>query len=445
MDRVYLMGGALALAGGLLLARGIRILRRGEASLADALPVFGLLGKVVLSGFRLKGGWARAASIPIFLLSLTALAGAGSLIALKYFQPQKLEELMLSTAAKLAAKKPSDGDNKAVASETAGQIKNLLLGGKPSGQSAADAAVSVPEADLGPISVSHPMGNDFRKFVETPGKLSIVVLEIPHDETAVKLREMIERVGRRFSNVAQVAYFDLDSWPELGEAQGVTQVPDVRFYRDGKKVDGFVGVPVKDVVLLEKFVRHSQGLTGETPSTVASSSPQAPANPAIPRETPKTDSPPLPALRTPTPLVRELTDQNFKAFISQPDCLVVVVYSADWCPACTQLKPWLKAIAAENSEVMEVGCVNVDNVSAETKRRGTKKIPVIHYYLRGKRIGETVGRPELADLRAYLDEATRELRGQRIEAAKSQMTRTTDEPAVQPMKKGWLPPGMEKR
>jgi thioredoxin-like negative regulator of GroEL len=435
MDRVYLMGGTLALAGGLLLARGIRILWKGEASLADALPVFGLLGKLFLSGFQLKGGWARVASIPIFLLSLTALAGGGSLIALKYFRPQELEGVMLSAAAKLAKDSPSDGDKKAVAGETVGQMKDLLAGLKTSSQARADAAVTVPEADLGPIPVSHPMGNDFRKFVETPGKLSVVILEVPQDEAAVKLREMIERVGRRFSNVAQVAYFDLDTWPELGEEQGVTQVPDVRFFRDGKKVDGFVGVPVKDVVLLEKFVRHSQGFTGETPVTGAMDSPNNAAQPAAPS-----------SLRTPTPAMRELTDQNFQAFVSQPDCLAVVVYEADWCPACVKLKPLLKIVAAEYGEVAEVGCVNVEKVSSElARKRNSNKIPVIQYYRNGKLITGTTGCPALATLRARFDDFTRELRGQRVEAAKSQMTRTTDEPAVQPMKKGWIPAGMEKR
>jgi thioredoxin-like negative regulator of GroEL len=434
MDRVYFMGGTLALAGGLLLARGIRILWKGEASLADALPVFGLLGKLFLSGFQLKGGWARVASIPIFLLSLTALAGGGSLIALKYFRPQELEGVMLSAAAKLAKDNPSDGDKKAVAGETVGQMKDLLAGLKTSSQARADAAVSVPEADLGPIPVSHPMGNDFRKFIETPGKLSVVVLEVPQDEAAVKLREMIERVGRRFSNVAQVACFDLDTWPELGEDQGVTQVPDVRFYRDGKKVDGFVGVPVKDVVLLEKFVRHSQGLTGETPVTGAMDSPDNAQPPASP------------SLRAPTPAMRELTDQNFQAFVSQPDCLAVVVYSADWCPASVKLKPLLKIVAAEYGEVAEVGCVNVEKVSSElARKRDSNKIPVIQYYRNGKLITGTTGCPALATLRARFDDFTRELRGQRVETAKSLMPRPTDEPAVQPMKKGWMPAGMEKR
>lgn len=439
MDRVYLMGGTLALAGGLLLARGIRILAKGEASLADALPVFGVLGRLCLGGFRLKGGWARVASIPIFVLSLTALVSAGSLIALKYFRPQELDDVMLSTAAKLKKEDPSESDHKAVASDTLGQIKNLLAG-KPTGQAAADAAVTVPEADLGPISVNHPMGNDFAKFIGTPGKLSIVVLEIPQDETAVKLRAMIERVGRRFSNVAQVAYFDLDTWPELGEAQGVEQIPDVRFYRDGKKVDGFVGVPVKDVVLLEKFVRHSQGLT-ETPAPAT-----AKAIPPVAVESPKSAAATLPALRTPTPEVRELTDQNFNAFVSQPDCLAVVVYYADWCPACVKLKPLLKIVAAEYAEVVEIGCVNVEKVSPELASKGdTNNIPEIDYYRNGKKLTGTTGCPPLAKLRARFDDLTRELRGQRIEAAKAHMKPTSDEPAMQPMKKGWLPPGMEKR
>jgi len=437
MDRVYFMGGTLALAGGLLLARGIRILWKGEASLADALPVFGLLGKLFLGGFRLKGGWARVASIPIFLLSLTALAGGGSLIALKYFRPQELEGVMLSAAAKLAKDNPSDGDKKAVAGEAMGQMKDLLAGLKTSSQAREDAQVSVPEADLGPIPVSYPMGNDFRKFIETPGKLSVVVLEVPQDEAAVKLREMIGRVGRRFSNVAQVACFDLDTWPEVGEDQGVTQVPDVRFYRDGKKVDGFVGVPVKDVVLLEKFVRHSQGLTGETSikPSVAEADSSKNGQSAEP-----------PSLRTPTPEVRELTDQNFQAFVSQPDCLAVVVYSADWCPACVKLKPLLKIVAAEYAEVAEIGCVNVEKVSPELAgKRRTNKIPVIDYYRNGKWLAGTTGCPPLATLRARFDDLTRELRGQRVETAKSLMPRPTDEPAVQPMKKGWMPAGMEKR
>ncbi|HEY8961751.1 MAG TPA: thioredoxin family protein [Luteolibacter sp.] len=303
MDRVYLMGGTLALAGGLLLARGIRILWRGEATLADALPLFGLLGRLFLGAFRLKGGWAKVASIPIFLLSLTALAGAGSLIALRYFRPQELESVMLSAAAKLGKESPSAPDQKAVASDTIGEMKNLLTGLKSSSQERADAAVAVPETDLGPIPVSHPMGNGFQKFVATPGKLSVVVLEVPQDETAVKVRAMIDRVGRKFSNVAQVAYFDLETWPELGEAQGVTQVPDVRFYRDGKKVDGFVGVPVKDVVLLEKFTRHSQGLVSSPPEPVA---PPREPTPRDGREAAAKTQPQPPARNTDEPAMQPM-------------------------------------------------------------------------------------------------------------------------------------------
>jgi len=431
MDRIYLIGTTLTAVGALLMTRAIRILWRGRATLADALPIFGLLGRIFFGSVPLKGGWARAASIPLLLLSLTSFTAAGSLVALKHFKPEALDLAMLSITAK-HADQPSAATGQTIITDTIGQVKCLLTGhsGSP-----ADASVTVPEADLGPISITNPADQEFRSFTETPGKLSVVVFQLPQGEEIMKLRAMIERVGRRFSNVAQVAYFDLDVWPELGEAQGVTQFPDVRFYRDGRKVDGFVGLPVKDVVLLEKFTRHSHGLAGANMAAAA----ESPAGAGeLLAATP-------PALRMPTPAVRELTDQNFKEFISQPDCLAVVVYSADWCPACAQLKPLLKAVAAENSEVMEVGCVNVDRVSAETKRRGTTKIPVIHYYLKGKRIGETVGRPSLADLRAYLDEATRGLRAERAEAAKAHVARPSTEPVMAPMKKGWMPAGLEKK
>jgi thioredoxin-like negative regulator of GroEL len=429
MDRVYLMGGTLALAGGLLLARGIRILWKGEASLADALPVFGLLGKLFLSGFQLKGGWARVASIPIFLLSLTALAGGGSLIALKYFRPQELEGVMLSAAAKLAKDNPSDGDKKAVAGETVGQMKDLLAGLKNSSQARADAAVSVPEADLGPIPVSHPMGNDFRKFVETPGKLSVVILEVPQDEAAVKLREMIERVGRRFSNVAQVAYFDLDTWPELGEDQGVTQVPDVRFFRDGKKVDGFVGVPVKDVVLLEKFVRHSQGLTPSGPMPTVSEEPAS--------SSASTFQP------------RDLTERELDSFVQQPDRLVAIAYCADWCRYSRQLDTFLQILGPEFAEVAAIGRIDVERVSQEfARKQNLDGVPKMALYRDGKVVKRNDGLLPIQELRKQFTEHTADLRAQREAAAKTQPAtpaRTSNEPAVQPMKKGWLPAGMEKR
>jgi len=421
MDRIYLIGGGLALTGGLLLARGIRILWRAEATLADALPVFGLLGRLFLGGFRLKGGWARAASLPIFLLSLIAFLGGGSLIALNYFRPQELEGVMLSAAEKLGKENPAESNPNAVAGDTMGRMKTLLAGLSPS--SKADAAVTVPEADLGPIPVSQPMAKDFQTFIETPGKLSIVVLEVPQDETAVKLKEMIGRVGRRFSNVAQVAYFDLDTWPEVGETEGVTEVPDVRFYRDGKKVDGFVGLPVKDVVLLEKFVRHSQGLKGESPATtVASISPQAPT----------------------APNVRDLTERQLDEFIQQPERLVVVVHGAEWCGFSKKINLELAKLSEELGGVMKVGRLDVDRASQRfNESHGIKTIPMVELYREGKGVARFDGYPPPEVMQATVLKHTRDLPSPR--EALPAAPRSTNEPAMQPMKKGWMPAGMEKR
>jgi thiol-disulfide isomerase/thioredoxin len=437
MDRIYLMGGGLALAGGLLLARGIRILWRGEATLADALPVFGLLGRLFLGGFRLKGGWARAASLPIFLLSLIAFLGGGSLIALNYFRPQELEGVMLSAAAKMGKENPAESQPEAVASDTLGQMKDLLTGLRQSSQERADAAVTVPETDLGPIPISHPGEKDFQKFITTPGKLSVVVLEVPSDETSVKLREMMERVGRRFSNVAQVALIDLETWPELGESQGVSQIPDVRFYRDGKKVDGFLGVPVKDVVLLEKFTRHSQGLT---PDIAAShSTPEALGGAAG-----KPSPPPPAATRSATPTPRALAEWEFDTFIRQPGCLSVVVYGADWCPYSRKMAGFLNILGPEFGEVAEIGRVDIMRVSEKfADTRNSNGVVVVDFYRDGKLLMHQKGCPEIEALRRQFARHTADLCEQRAAAAK--IPRTSDEPAMQPMKKGWMPAGMEKR
>jgi thioredoxin-like negative regulator of GroEL len=357
------------------------------------------------------------------------------LIALKYFRPQELEGVMLSAAAKFGQTNSAEDGSKAIASDTMGQMKDLLAGLKHSSQERADAAVTVPEADLGPIPVSQPMAKDFQKFIETPGKLSIVVLEVPSDETSVKLKEMIGRVGRRFSNVAQVACFDLDTWPEVGEAEGVTQIPDVRFYRDGKKVDGFVGLPVKDVVLLEKFTRHSQGLA-----------------PAEPVATASTDSatPSAPAIRESTPLARNLTEPEFDGFIQRQDCLAVVAYCADWCPYSRELDQILATLGREFADVAEIGRVDVERVSKEfAARKNSKGVPVVALYRNGKRVVHHKGRPPLETLRKEFNEHTADLRAQREAAVRAQAVappaRTSDEPAMQPMKKGWIPAGMEKR
>jgi len=100
MDRISLIGTTLAAVGALLMTRAIRILWRGQATLADALPVFGLLGRIFFGSVPLKGGWARAASISPLLLSLTSFTAAGSLVALKHFKPEALDLVILSIAAK---------------------------------------------------------------------------------------------------------------------------------------------------------------------------------------------------------------------------------------------------------------------------------------------------------------------------------------------------------
>ena len=69
-----LLGPALFAAASIYcLVRGVRILKTGTATLADAFPFGGLLFSWVLSGINLRGWAARLAAFPHLIFGLIAI------------------------------------------------------------------------------------------------------------------------------------------------------------------------------------------------------------------------------------------------------------------------------------------------------------------------------------------------------------------------------------
>ncbi|NJM37057.1 MAG: thioredoxin family protein [Akkermansiaceae bacterium] len=66
-----------------------------------------------------------------------------------------------------------------------------------------------------------------------------------------------------------VGKIDIEQARELAVAQGVSSIPDVRIYKDGQRVDQFLGFPGEDAVL-EKISILSRGITAEIPATAQS-------------------------------------------------------------------------------------------------------------------------------------------------------------------------------
>ena len=65
--------------------------------------------------------------------------------------------------------------------------------------------------------------------------------------------------------------------PDLAAAQGVSGIPDVRIFKNGREVDRFVGFPGEKQVL-EKIAELSRGITPTAATTPAA---KAPAEPVI--------------------------------------------------------------------------------------------------------------------------------------------------------------------
>lgn len=82
---------------------------------------------------------------------------------------------------------------------------------------------------------------DFDNFVAQPGKLNIVDFHAEWCGPCKTLGPILEQVVSENAMTARLGTFDVDQAKEFAREQGVSGIPDVRFYIDGKMVDRFVG------------------------------------------------------------------------------------------------------------------------------------------------------------------------------------------------------------
>lgn len=144
--------------------------------------------------------------------------------------------------------------------------------------------------------------------------------------------------------------------------------------------------------------------------------------------------------------VRDLDPKDFDAFITTPGQLVVVDYHADWCGPCKQLGPVLEQVAGEYSGRVRVGKVDVDHAHELARREGVSSIPDVRLYRDGKLVDKFIGSADVATIRDLFENHTLGLKAVVAESGGTEPGGASGtEPAIQPMKKDWLPPGMEKR
>ncbi|MFU8893195.1 MAG: thioredoxin family protein [Luteolibacter sp.] len=159
--------------------------------------------------------------------------------------------------------------------------------------------------------------------------------------------------------------------------------------------------------------------------------------------------------------VTEVSEVNYDAFVSQKGHLVVVNFGADWCGPCRQLGPVLERVSLEFGDAVKLGKVDVDKARDVAMRSGVRSIPDVRFFRDGKQVHQFSGSQPEARIREDLKKFTnaektakaaesepesllqRLLPGKEPDAKAE--TAEDEGPAIRPMEKDWLPPGIERR
>ncbi|MEM1946974.1 MAG: thioredoxin [Candidatus Caldarchaeum sp.] len=86
----------------------------------------------------------------------------------------------------------------------------------------------------------------------------------------------------------------------------------------------------------------------------------------------------------------ELTDLNFKQFISYHD-FVVVDFWAEWCAPCRAIAPVVKELAKQYAGKVVFGKLNVDENPRTASEYGIMSIPTLLFFRKGRPVDMVVG------------------------------------------------------
>jgi thioredoxin len=147
----------------------------------------------------------------------------------------------------------------------------------------------------------------------------------------------------------------------------------------------------------------------------------------------------------PVAAVQDLDSAGYDSFVATPGRVMVVDFHAHWCGPCKMLGPVLEQVAGEFPGKVSLGKVNVDDARDIAQREGIRSIPDVRIFRDGKQVDQFVGVADAETIRAMLRKHSEGIQVAKVDKPSSSTPTGSRDPEVQPMKKDWLPPGMERR
>jgi thioredoxin 1 len=95
--------------------------------------------------------------------------------------------------------------------------------------------------------------------------------------------------------------------------------------------------------------------------------------------------------------LQDVTDQSFANEVLTSETPALVDFWGDHCPACRQISPLLKQLAAEYAGRLRIVKMHAAENPATASRFGVRAMPTVLAFARGRVVGQLVGaRPKSA-------------------------------------------------
>ncbi|MFT4176358.1 MAG: thioredoxin [Luteolibacter sp.] len=148
--------------------------------------------------------------------------------------------------------------------------------------------------------------------------------------------------------------------------------------------------------------------------------------------------------------VRMIDSASYEAFIAQKNRLVIVDFYADWCGPCRVIGPVLEKAVAAHPEVVVLGKVDVDVSRDLAARHNVTSIPDVRIFRDGRQVERIIGFSGEAKVLATIAALAKDVEPAAPEPSQEPSPVPDADSSgpvqgMQPMKKDWMPEGIQRR